>query len=196
MSRLLDLFPKLFLKRRIKRENKGLRMNYPRRKNISCFVSLSWKECGELKLWLPDDMFHSSSRTADKFAEEYDRHGDSYTENATSESLKKVFDNVQGNVSMQELERTGTCFVRNQHVTKPDIFSPERPANVNRPFSELASASVSERVFMQNLCVENEFDLHENESLGGTCFTWMVSHLDSFWHRSTRELRNGLLMDS
>ena len=49
-------------------------------------------------------MFHSSSRTADKFAEEYDRHGDSYTENATSESLKKVFDNVQGNVSMQELD--------------------------------------------------------------------------------------------
>ena len=49
-------------------------------------------------------MFHSSSRTADKFAEEYDRHGDSYTENATSESLKKEFDNVQGNVSMQELD--------------------------------------------------------------------------------------------
>lgn len=49
-------------------------------------------------------MFHSSSRTADKFAEEYDRHGDSYTENATSESLKKVFNNVQGNVSMQELD--------------------------------------------------------------------------------------------
>ena len=47
-------------------------------------------------------MFHSSSRTADKFAEEYDRHGDSYTENASSESLKKVFDNVQGNVSMHE----------------------------------------------------------------------------------------------
>ena len=121
-------------------------------------------------------MFHSSSRTADKFAEEYDRHGDSYTENATSESLKKVFDNVQGNVSMQELERTGTCFVRNQHVTKPDIFSPERPANVNRPFSELASASVSERVFMQNLSVENEFDLHENESEGRT-------HMNGFARR-------------
>lgn len=49
-------------------------------------------------------MFHSSSRTADKFAEEYDRHGDSYTENATTESLKKVFENVQGNVRMQELD--------------------------------------------------------------------------------------------
>jgi len=49
-------------------------------------------------------MFHSSSRTANKFAEEYDRHGDSYTESATSESLKKVFENVQGNVRMQELD--------------------------------------------------------------------------------------------
>lgn len=49
-------------------------------------------------------MCHSSSRTADKFAEEYDRHGDSYTENATTESLKKVFENVQGNVRMQELD--------------------------------------------------------------------------------------------
>jgi len=56
-----------------------------------------------MKAWLPDDMFHSSSQTADKFAEEYDRHGDSYTQNVTSESLKKVFDNVQGNVSMLEL---------------------------------------------------------------------------------------------
>lgn len=66
-------------------------------------VKASWLinclECDELKPWLPDDMFHSSSRTADKFAEEYDRHGDSYTENATSESLKKVFDSVQGNNS-------------------------------------------------------------------------------------------------
>ena len=57
-----------------------------------------------MKAWLPDDMFHSSSRTAGKFAEEYDRHGDSYTQNATSESLKKVFDNVRGNVSTQELD--------------------------------------------------------------------------------------------
>ena len=43
-------------------------------------------------------MFHSSSRTADKFAEEFDRHGDSYTEFATAESLRKAFDNVQSKV--------------------------------------------------------------------------------------------------
>ena len=58
------------------------------------------KESGEVKPWLPGDMFHSSSRTADKFAEEYDRHGDSYTENATSESLKKVFASVHEKVSL------------------------------------------------------------------------------------------------
>jgi len=104
MSRLLDVYPQSNLKWRIKRENKGLKMNCPWRKNVSCPDFVSWKECGELKAWLPDDMFHSSSRTADKFAEEYDRHGDSYTQNATSESLKKVFDNVQGNVSTQELD--------------------------------------------------------------------------------------------
>lgn len=62
-------------------------------------VKASWLinclDSGELKPWIPSDMFHSSSRTADKFAEEFDRHGDSYTEFATAESLKKAFDNVQ-----------------------------------------------------------------------------------------------------
>ena len=56
------------------------------------------KNSGELKPWIPSDMFHSSSRTADKFAEEFDRHGDSYTEFATAESLRKAFDNVQSKV--------------------------------------------------------------------------------------------------
>ena len=32
-------------------------------------------------------------------------------------------------------------------------------------------------------------DLHENETVGGTHFIWMVSH----WNRGTRELRNGPL---
>ncbi|RMX43103.1 hypothetical protein pdam_00006836 [Pocillopora damicornis] len=62
-------------------------------------VKASWLinclDSGELKPWIPSDMFHSSSRTADKFAEEFDRHGDSYTEFATAESLRKAFDNVQ-----------------------------------------------------------------------------------------------------
>ncbi|PFX16725.1 DNA ligase 4 [Stylophora pistillata] len=62
-------------------------------------VKASWLikclESGELEPWIPSDMFHSSSRTADKFAEEFDQHGDSYTEFATAESLRKVFNNVQ-----------------------------------------------------------------------------------------------------
>ena len=34
----------------------------------------------------------------------------------------------------------------------------------------LLFASVSKRVFMQNLSCENDFDLHENEPVGGTHF--------------------------
>ena len=43
-------------------------------------------------------MIHRSPCTADKFAEEYDRHGDSYTQDATIGSLKDVFNNVQTQV--------------------------------------------------------------------------------------------------
>ena len=44
-------------------------------------------------------MLHRSQRTADKFAEEYDRHGDSYTDNASIASLREVFNKVQVQVS-------------------------------------------------------------------------------------------------
>ena len=43
-------------------------------------------------------MLHFSLRTADKFAEEYDCFGDSYTHNSTPESLKEIFDKVPGQV--------------------------------------------------------------------------------------------------
>jgi len=39
-------------------------------------------------------------------------------------------------------------------------------------------ASVSKRVFLQNLCYENEFDLHENEPVGGAHF-----HMNGFTRR-------------
>ena len=42
----------------------------------------------------------------------------------------------------------------------------------------LLFASVSKRVFMQNLSCENDFDLHENEPVGGTHF-----HMDGFTRR-------------
>ena len=35
---------------------------------------------------------------------------------------------------------------------------------------------------MRNRSNENEFDLHENELVGGTHFHMNVSHLDSFCH--------------
>jgi len=41
--------------------------------------------------------------------------------------------------------------------------------------SELPCASVSKRVFKLNLSYENEFDLHENEPVGGTHF-----HMNGF----------------
>ena len=63
----------------------------------------------------------------------------------------------------------------------------EKHAEVNldgrfaeQAISELACASVSERVFMQNLSYENEFDLHENEHVGGEHFHMNGWHEDSF----------------
>ena len=45
-------------------------------------------------------MLYSSPATADKFAEEYDRYGDSFTQDATVESLEEVFKNVQSQVTV------------------------------------------------------------------------------------------------
>ena len=42
--------------------------------------------------------------------------------------------------------------------------------NIKEAISKLACASVSKRGFMQNLSYENEFDLFENEPVGGTHF--------------------------
>ncbi|XP_015777211.1 PREDICTED: DNA ligase 4-like isoform X2 [Acropora digitifera] len=50
-------------------------------------------------------MLYSSPATADKFAEEYDRYGDSFTQDATVESLGEVFKNVQSQNSAVSLSR-------------------------------------------------------------------------------------------
>ena len=137
-------------------------------------------------------MFHSSSRTADKFAEEYDRHGDSYTENATSESLKKVFDNVQGNVSMQELDgltdnkwlqmAAASFYLVRENRSERENASFGTNLLQSQIFSHLANLPLSVGHFWVSPCrfskrvlrvilslfVENEFDLHENESEGRT----------------------------
>ena len=64
-----------------------------------------------MNAWQPNDMVHGSPRTADKFAEEYDRHGDSYTQDATIESLKQVFNNVQSQVQWVYVSREKhSCF--------------------------------------------------------------------------------------
>ena len=58
------------------------------------------KEKGQLNPWQPSDMLYSSPVTADKFAEEYDRYGDSFTQDATVESLQEAFKNVQSQVTV------------------------------------------------------------------------------------------------
>ena len=86
----------------------------------SVFCALN-KECGQLNPWQPSDMLHRSPRTADKFAEEYDRHGDSYTQDATVESLKEVFNNVQSQVEWVYVTRV--------------IHSRQAPLDANGPFA-------------------------------------------------------------
>lgn len=49
------------------------------------------------------------------------------------------------------------------------------------------------RVLVQKLSYKEEFDLHENERVGGSISIWMVSHEDSFSHRDKRQLGIGLL---
>ena len=51
---------------------------------------------------------------------------------------------------------------------------------LNMKFPSLPCTSVSERVFMQNLSYENEFDLHENEHVGGKHFHMNGWHEDLF----------------
>ncbi|XP_031573134.1 DNA ligase 4-like [Actinia tenebrosa] len=58
-------------------------------------VKASWLiDClNQVKLlpWLPIHMIHRSPTTEEKFAMQYDSYGDSFTQDATQESLKKVF---------------------------------------------------------------------------------------------------------
>ncbi|KAK2560071.1 DNA ligase 4 [Acropora cervicornis] len=72
-------------------------------------VQASWLiqclEKRQLSPWQPSDMLYSSPATADKFAEEYDRYGDSFTQDATVESLEEVFKNVQSQNSAVSLSR-------------------------------------------------------------------------------------------
>ncbi|XP_067047572.1 DNA ligase 4-like [Acropora muricata] len=72
-------------------------------------VQASWLiqclEKRQLNPWQPSDMLYSSPATADKFAEEYDRYGDSFTQDATVESLEEVFKNVQSQNSAVSLSR-------------------------------------------------------------------------------------------
>ena len=57
-------------------------------------------------------MIHKSPKTAAQFALDYDRHGDSYYDDATVESLKEVFKKIQEEVVKKLLweNLTLTCW--------------------------------------------------------------------------------------
>lgn len=45
-------------------------------------------------------MLHNSPTTAERFAEEYDRNGDSYTKDLTVDSLKQVFNTMEDKLTV------------------------------------------------------------------------------------------------
>lgn len=47
---------------------------------------------------VPSDMLHTAKLTAKRFAEGYDRHGDSFYEDTTAEELKRVFKKIDERV--------------------------------------------------------------------------------------------------
>ena len=49
-------------------------------------------------LRVPSDMLHTSKLTTKRFAEGYDQHGDSYTEDTTVDQLKRVFKKIDEEV--------------------------------------------------------------------------------------------------
>ncbi|GIZ01997.1 hypothetical protein CEXT_814251 [Caerostris extrusa] len=43
---------------------------------------------------VPADLFHATEKTRDKLEDLYDKYGDSYTEDVTEDSLRKIFENI------------------------------------------------------------------------------------------------------
>ncbi|KAK2178306.1 hypothetical protein NP493_548g00024 [Ridgeia piscesae] len=85
------------------------------KKGVYDVVRAQWllrcRDQGQLLPWNPSDMIHKSPKTAAQFALDYDRHGDSYYDDATVESLKKVFEKIQeeGNAKCAMAEDIAEC---------------------------------------------------------------------------------------
>ncbi|XP_006814572.1 DNA ligase 4-like, partial [Saccoglossus kowalevskii] len=79
-------------------------------RDIYDVVAVTWLfDClkkGHLLPWLPSHMLHESPDTASEFALEFDRHGDSYTEDVNREKLEEVFNKIeaQGNIAKMTSE--------------------------------------------------------------------------------------------
>ncbi|GFV88356.1 DNA ligase 4 [Trichonephila clavipes] len=48
----------------------------------------------KLLQWVPVDLLHATQQTQDKLAEHFDKYGDSFTEELTEGTLRKIFDNI------------------------------------------------------------------------------------------------------
>ncbi|CAH1249356.1 LIG4 [Branchiostoma lanceolatum] len=74
-------------------------------------VKADWLlRCWEAKQclpWLPSHMIHMSPDTAAQFALEFDRHGDSFTDDATVDSLKEVFEKIGEEKSSSKVSSEG-----------------------------------------------------------------------------------------
>ena len=57
-----------------------------------------YSQCDTYIFRVPSDMLHTAKLTAERFAEGYDRHGDSYYEDTTTDELKGVFKKIDEQV--------------------------------------------------------------------------------------------------
>ncbi|KAJ8019961.1 DNA ligase 4 [Holothuria leucospilota] len=80
----------------------NLRLRNIIRSDVYDVVKASWLlECKESKKhlpWLPAHMIHTSPQTKAKFAEDYDKYGDSFTKDVTPEKLEEVFQKVASEI--------------------------------------------------------------------------------------------------
>lgn len=75
------------------------------------FVAVQMQDQKALLPWLPSHMFHSSPSTEQQFAMEYDCYGDSFTQDATVDSLKKAFNDFDKDVSLKEGRQSSLMIV-------------------------------------------------------------------------------------
>ncbi|XP_071941905.1 DNA ligase 4-like [Antedon mediterranea] len=67
--------------------------------------------------WLPKHMIHKSPETAAEFHLQYDRHGDSYTEDVSIEKLKEIFENIEKQNNSSKLSALEIAEIEHKYFT-------------------------------------------------------------------------------